>query len=292
VYLFTVLFPYIRVYLFDYGPAPQLPLRLSSLWRIPNAYANNAQIEILALSIDQDRSSFEDVIVIDQSADPMSGHKIRTFQYNQRVDQVRECGDCLGVKGNQLITQILTLLEARLRKNNRLDLLPYVNSLSGYRKLMSKGGENFLDIMFSQNEILKLRKEDPSSFEHVAEWLVNCVGVTEPVITLIVRNNSDKATAISKVSYIVDTTLVVLGGGRGPAVPEYTYRHSIPHAKGVHIRNLNPPFIVDARSIGIFSIALSYEGSGRGRTWLMRLRINTLDNQEATSERFQLILSK
>jgi hypothetical protein len=291
-YLTTVAFPYARVYLFDYGPAPQSPVKLSALRLIPLAHAGGPPIEIVALYVDEDRSSFEDVSELDQSAPPTSGKRIRTFQYNQRVDSARKRGDCVGVQGDQPIQRVLPLLAARLRAKNLHDLAPYVESLSGYRRLMSAGGEKFLDVLFTQEEVSRLRTDDPTNFAQVAAWLVDCVGVTEPILTLIIRNNTNAATVISKSSYLVDQIVVVLGGAKGPAVPEYTYRHAIPHAVGVPVRQLNPPFIVDAHSVGTFSVALNHEGSGPGRTWLMRIRIGTVDGPEATSERFQLILSK
>ena len=290
-YLISISFPYLRVYYFDYGPAPQSPIKLSAMSLFPTVHSVNPPLEILALYVDEDRCSFEEVSEFDQS-EPLSGKKIRTFQYNQRVDNARKRGDCVGVQGNRPIQRVLPLLEARLKTKKLRELAPYVESLSGYRRLMSAGGDKFLKVIFTEEEVLRLRSENPTKFKHVAEWLVDCVGVTEPILTIIVRNNTNATTVINKISYLVDHTAVVLGGSGGPAVPQYTYRHAIPHAAGVHIRQLNPPFIVEAGSVGTFSLALSYENSGRGRTWLMQIRIGTVDSKEATSEIFQLILSK
>ncbi len=292
-YLLLLFLPYARVYLMDHGPAPRPLIDLSQLITLaPTAFAAQApSMEVLGVYLDKDRCSFDETEGVDLS-DPLSGDKVKTFQYNQRVDGARVRGACLSAEGDRVIERVLPLLKKRLFSKGMGSLSLYVESLEGYRRLMSAGGSNFLKIVFSKDELASIRSQDEVAFKNIVKWLVECVGVTEPIVTIVIRNNTGNAIVIDKAIYLVDSAEIALGGSAGALVPDYTYRHSIPHRAGDHLRKLSPLFKIEANTVGALALALRYDGKGAGRTWLMRIRVETTEGTQATTERFQLIMSK
>jgi hypothetical protein len=234
-------------------------------------------------------SSFEERMEPDFSKEQ---GRIRTIAYNHRVETARTSGRCIGVDGERPIKSVLPLLDERLNRLGRSDLRPYVRDIASYRQMMSRGGSTFLDVTFTQVELSRMRTADPAGFSVVANWLVKCVGVRHPVITVLLRNNSAKSIVLSEVHYLVEKAFVTLGAAAAAVTPAHTYDHVLPHKEGEHRRRLIPPFMLEPEAIGAFSLVLRPDAEGPGLTWAMQLAVADTDGNRAVAERFQLIMTK
>jgi hypothetical protein len=158
--------------------------------------------------------------------------------------------------------------------------------------MMSRGGSIFLDITFTQVELSRMRKDDPAGFSAVANWLVKCVGVRHPVITVLLRNNSANTIVLSEVRYLVEKAFTTLGAAAAAVTPAQTYDHVLPHKEGEHRRRLIPPFMLEAGAVGAFNLVLRPEAEAPGLTWTMRIAVIDTEGNQAVTERFQLIMTK
>jgi hypothetical protein len=245
--------------------------------------------EIVRFYPDDQLSSFEEVMEPDFAKEQGS---IRTIVYNPRLESARKSGRCIGVDGEKPIKSVLPLLDERLKRLGREDLRPHVRDIASYRQMMSTGGLTFLDIAFTEVELSRMRFADPANFEAVVSWVVRCVGVRHPVITVLLRNNSGKTIVLSEIHYLVEKAFITQGAAAAAVTPVHTYNHVLPHRDGEHHRPLNPPFMLETGAVGAFSLVLRPDTEGPGLTWTMRLAVSDTDGNRAVTERFQLIMSK
>jgi hypothetical protein len=291
LYLIVVLYPYAKMWWLDRGPAPNPGTGLTSSFplEISSAYGAQPLFEIIQFYPDDQLSSFEEVL----EPDFAKGEGfIRTISYNHRVETARKAGRCTGVDGERPIKAVLPLLAERLDRLGRTDLRPYVRDTAGYRQMMSRGGSSFLDVTFTQVELSRMRTADPAGFSAVANWLVKCIGVRHPVITVVLRNNSTSRIVLSEVRYLVEKAFVTLGASAAAVTPVQVYDHVLPHTEGEHSQRLNPPFMLEAGAVGAFNLVLRPETEGPGLAWTMRLAVSDTDGNIAVTDRFQLIMTK
>jgi hypothetical protein len=275
----------------DSGPAPNPGTGLTSSFPavVSYAYAAEPGFEIIQFYPDDQLSSFEEVMEPDFAK---GQGRIRTIAYNHRVETARKSGRCTGVDGERPIKSVLPLLDERLNRVGRSDLRPYVQDIASYRQMMSRGGSTFLDVTFTQVELSRMRTADPAGFLVAANWLVKCVGVRHPVITVLLRNNSTKTIVLSEVHYLVEKAFVTLGAAAAAITPAQTYDHVLPHKEGKHRQRLIPPFMLEAGAVGALNLVLRPDAEGPGLTWTMRIAVADTNGNQAVTERFQLIMTK
>jgi hypothetical protein len=290
LYLVVILYPHAMMW-FDRGPAPNPRTRLSSSFPavVSPAHAAESGFEIIQFYPDDQLSSFEEVMSTDFSK---GQGLIRSFEYNRLVEQARMSGRCVGVEGERPIKSVLPLLDERLKRMGQVDLLPYVRDIASYKQMMSRGGSTFLKVTFTEVELSRMRIADPAGFKVAANWLVNCVGVEDPVITVVLRNNSAKTIVLSEVHYLVEKAFVTLGGYPAAITPAQAYDHVLPHKEGDHRRRLNPPFKLEGKTVGSLNLVLRPDVEGPGLSWTMRIAVLDTDGNRDVTERFQLIMSK
>lgn len=289
LYLAIVLYPYASIWWIDHGPAPNPRTDLGFLLLSSPAYARENVIEIVQFYPDEELSSFEDVMEPDFAR---GSGRIRTIAYNKRVETARQNGGCTGVEGDKPILAVLPLLDERLKRAGRGNLRPYVSGIDGYKRMMRHGGTAFLDVTFTELELGRMRTSDPAAYAVATTWLVQCVGVRHPMITLVLRNRSKRSIVISEIQYVVEKAFVTLGADAAAVTPSHKYVHILPHKDGTHRRPLRPPFKLDAGAVGAFSVLLRPDKEGPGLTWAMQMAVVDTDGERALTERFQLIMSK
>ncbi len=292
LFAFVGVYPEIRHRWLDEGPAKKPGV--SPVGAIPPDVvyaASNLRFAIERIYVNDGLSSFEEVSEFDFSGGRVD-RKIRTFAYNDRVKAAREGGRCISAEGDRPIVNVLPLLQERAQRTNHPDLRSLVENVESYRRMMSRAGDRFSEVLFTQIEIDRMRQSDPAAFKIVARWLVDCVGMQNPVLTIEVRNLSSEPVLLTDIYYVVEDAGTVLGGNTGPLTPAYTYDHILPHVRGTHRRSLVPPFSVAAHSLGAFNVVVRSDRKGAGQTWLLRLRIRDSAGGEASTEKFQLIMSK
>jgi hypothetical protein len=292
LFAFLAIYPEARNRWFDEGPAKNPNLSPVGSMSVGVAYAaSSSPFAIERVYINDELSSFEETSGY-QLGKKRFGSKIRTFAYNERVKAARENGRCISAEGDRQIVNVLPLLQERIQRLNRPDLKRLVADVNSYRAMMSRSGGHFSEVVFTQLEINRMRQSDPEAFEIVSRWLVDCVGVQNPVLTIEVRNLSSKVVLLTELHYLVDDAYTVLGGESGPLTPAYTYDHTLPHAPGSHRRPLVPSFSLAPQSLGAFNVVIRAAQKGAGQAWVLRLRLVDSRGNQETSPPFQLIMSK
>jgi hypothetical protein len=292
LFAFVGVYPEIRTRWLDQGPAKSPDLSPAGAIHGDSAYAaTTTPFVIERIYVNDELSSFEETSGYEFSRGRVKD-PIRTFAYNERVKAARESGRCISAEGNRLIVNVLPLLQERAQRMNRQDLRSLVDDVDSYRRMMSRGADRFSQLLFTQIEIDRMRQTDPAAFKIVSQWLVDCVGVQNPVLTIEVRNLSSESVLLTALHYAVEDADIVLGGEAGPLTPAYTYDHVLPHARGVHRRPLVPAFSLKPRSLGAFNVVVRPADRGAGQAWVLRIRLRDNGGNEASSDRFQLIMSK
>jgi hypothetical protein len=218
--------------------------------------------------------------------------QFRTFAYNQDVNLAFKKGCCVGLYGNQPITKVLPLLSRRLDNIHRPDLKEYIKTSDDLSRVIVSRGDIFNQIMFTDSEIQELKKTDSSGYIAVRNWLVNCIGIKNPVITFTLKNSSDQDIIISKVVYDVTAVGQVKGGASGPLYPIITYDHYLEHHAGIQERKLNPAIQLAGEGLVSFNIRLIPVDKSSGLCWVLRVRIYDSRGNFQTTEPVQLIMSK
>jgi hypothetical protein len=215
-----------------------------------------------------------------------------SMRTGSRTSSASSCCLRRSADGDRPIINVLPLLKERLEKINRHDLIDLVNDVSSYRRMMSQAGDRFSTIIFTQVDVDRMRESDPAAFRIVTRWLVDCVGVQNPVLTIEVRNLSSESILITSINYLVHAAYIVLGGEAGPLTPAYTYTHTLPHKQGAYRRPLVPAFSIAPNGLGAFNVVVRSADAGAGQAWILQLRIVGSNGSEALSDEFQLIMSK
>ncbi len=201
-------------------------------------------------------------------------------------------GQCFGVQGDEPALKVLPILRERLDKIGKSNLKLYIPSVDGLSRIIRERGDIFQQVMFSSSELQSLKQSNPAQYEVVKDWILNCIGVKQPVIMFTLLNKTNNDLLINKVAYIVSETGQVKGGESGPLYPLITYNHVLQHKKGIQNKNLNPVLLLKAKDRVTFNIRLISASQESGLTWVMKVRLYDSVNSFSETESFQLIMSK
>src|SRR5690606_11907537 len=120
-----------------------------------------------------------------------------------------------------------------LAQSSRPELREYLDSPTALGRLARERGDIFVKIVPSSEELAVLKQKSPEDYAVLKKWILNCVGVYQPVFTATLTNAGDTALSIVEVQYDVERVGQVLGAGPSGAVwPELTYDHTIAHSNG------------------------------------------------------------
>ena len=207
------------------SPAPKPdPWRPSHLWHlgsllllvlllmVPIARADTKDVfKIAGFYIDDKRCSYYE----DFEEGCVDSQKYRTFRYNQDVRYAFDRGECNGVTGNQPITNLIPLLKKRVERLGRRDLEEYFNTQEKFSRLMTQKGDLFKKIMFTDDEIDRMKSDDVISYGIIKEWLVSCVGVIQPVLTFNIQNTTNQDILITRIVYDVSAVCGFISSATG-----------------------------------------------------------------------------
>jgi hypothetical protein len=224
-------------------------------------------------------------------AQPGTRH-YRTFSYDLDVQAAFKMGQCSGVTGNRPIENVLPLIKEYLRQNNRVSLIRYIESTEDLSRVIRQRGDIFSKIMFTGSYLQEMKDKSRPDYNKVKEWLLSCVGIQNPVVTVVVGSSSDKPLILNKIIYQVLDVGTVLGGVSGPLYPEITYDHVIKHEKGDQDFALRPPFMIGPRETASFNLRIISGSDGHGLGWLLRIRVEDTEGNYSATEPFQIIMQK
>ncbi|OXB20037.1 hypothetical protein B0A80_19385 [Flavobacterium tructae] len=216
----------------------------------------------------------------------------RTFSYNQDVNVAFKKGNCTGLDGNKPLGKVLPLLQKRLDAVNRNDLKQYIKTVNDLSRIIATRGDIFEQIMFTDQDIIKMKKNDPENYSIVRDWLVKCIGVKSPVVSFVLRNLKKKDIIISKVEYEILEVGQVLGGEGGPLYPIITYNYILRHSIGKQVQVLNPPFKLASNALDSFNIRLIPASKTPGQAWILKIKIYDTEGNSQVTDVFQIIMSK
>lgn len=260
---------------------------LSRLTGVVRAQAGTNPLRIDSFYLNEDYCSFEMTVQLRPGRRPY-----KTYSVKQDVYLAFRRGQCVGMRGDRPQEDVLPLIRRRLETSGRKDLLPYLRFRS-LGRLAQERADIFRQILFSPAELDTMKASSPADYKTVKEWLLNCVGVYQPVFTLVVRNTGKDPLTLNKVIYRVLEADRVLGvGPEGFLFPELTYDHALDWRKGDQERPLNPAIILRPGQTKAFNVRLLAKDPPAGASWLMRIRVLDSLGNFADTEVFELVLNK
>jgi hypothetical protein len=216
----------------------------------------------------------------------------RTFEFNSAVNEALSRGKCFGARGERPVRDAWRLLRHQMEQRGQRQDLPYLEKPEDLSRLLRTRGDVVERLMFTDAELRALRKNSEEDFRAVLEWLVNCVGVHQPVLTFVIRSHSAEPILLTKIVYDVQQVGEVRGADSGPLYPIAVFDHEIRHEVGQQAHALNPALQIEPHDRITFSVRLYPSEWEPGLAWLMRIRILDSTGAVADTEPFQLIMSK
>ncbi len=259
----------------------------------PAYAANTPPLEILDVAIDQERSTFI------LSRDDMSIHAERenrtriSIDFDREMPTVFSSASCRGIGGEAPIEDALPVWQTILKDRGRADLAQKISDYAGYRNLIQHGGDHgFFDARPTVAELITLNKSKPELYSIILHWLVECVGVAEPVLIWTLKNNTNKDMTVSAVDYNVIDIGQVMGGGPDTIEPIDVQPHVLVHATGTQRQNVFPRVILHPGNIAEIRIYYQLENSAPGYTWLVQPTFRTLEGVSAQGPELKIFAAK
>jgi len=293
IFLFSVSWKYYELHIRKTKPAEQPSINLSETEsRYPIIFFASTQsqvdpgFQIEEMYINEKLCSFMETQEI------IGSKKYRQFIFNNKLHDAFLQGKCFGVYGDEPAKKALPILRERLDKMSKSSLKAYINSVQDLSRIIRERGDIFNQIMFSNEELETLKTSNLQQYEVIKDWILNCIGVNQPVITFTLKSTSDEDLLINKVIYDVSFVFQVMGGESGPLYPVITYSHVLNHKKGLQKYQLIPPLTLKAHDRVSFNIRLISSSSESGLGWTLKVRFYDVTGRNVETEPFELIMSK
>jgi hypothetical protein len=137
-----------------------------------------------------------------------------------------------------------------------------------------------------------MKEHAADDYAAIKGWILACVGVYQPVFTVVISNSGREQTNIVQVQYDVKQLGQVLGGGPGgPVWPEITFDHELAYRLGVQSFPLKPIVNIPAGNTKAFNLRLSTPATDLGLGWYLSVRIVDAKGNAVTTDPFQLYLN-
>jgi hypothetical protein len=218
--------------------------------------------------------------------------RTRTFAFDMSVNEAFRRGGCIGPTGEKPIEGVLPLLRARIERLGLSNLARYIEKPRDLSRVTRERGDIFEKIIFTSEEVLAMKAAAPTDYQKVKSWLLDCVGVAQPVFTLVVRNSGKDSVLLQAVEYNVVEVGQVRGSVTGPIYPEITYDHPLKHQKGTQRHQLKPPLNIAPGTTTSFNLRLIPTSEEPGLAWFMSIKVIGSQGDSLETDRFQLIMSK
>jgi hypothetical protein len=254
----------------------------------PARKPSSGRLVLESFGLDEDSSSFMET----QSSTFGSDKKHRTFEYDNTVTEALRKGECVGPRGNRPMQEVVPLLRARLEKTDHRELQRYIETPEDLSRVMRDRGDLFEKIMFTPADLESLQQSAPGDYRIVREWLLGCIGLQQPVLTLRLHNNGADPLLLTHVVYHVSEVGQYMGGVTGPVIPLHTYNHTLKHEVGDQTFPLQPPFQIAAQDRGSFNLRLFSASQQSGLFWFLQIEVLTADGESVTTEPIEIVMSK
>jgi hypothetical protein len=288
LFVFAVSATYYEHHVRVTGPAARPTIELSAFSLITAAHAAQPQLALTSFYLNEDLSSFE------ARQEPLfsAGKTVTTYAVVIEVQDALKQGKCTGVEGEQPMIAAGSVIKNWLDESNRPELKEYLDSPTALGRLARERGDIFAKIVPSSEELAAIKDKSPKNYAVLKKWILNCVGVYQPVFTATLANTGNKATSIVEVQYDVERVGQVKGAGPSGAIwPELTYDHTLVHSKGIQRFALKPVFLIAAGETKAFNLRLHTKDPRPGLCWYLRVKFVDATGNSVTSERFQLFLN-
>jgi hypothetical protein len=177
---------------------------------IPSAFAEAAPVglEVVDFSVDESRSSFS----IEERIDPDTGRKQPVVNFRQIMNSLFSAATCDDFDPEAPIKAALPVWRELLNKRGHGGA-EKITDYRSYKRLMQNGGpDSFRELAPTRLELLELSRTDSAKFDAIMHWLVQCVGLGDPVIIWTLKNNSAEPVIVNAVEYDVMDVGQVLSG--------------------------------------------------------------------------------
>jgi hypothetical protein len=184
--------------------------------------------------------------------------------------------------GEQPIEDALPVWRSLLEKRGRHDLAQRLTDYNGYKTLIQKGGPDaFNAARPNLAEMVDLNKNKPEWYELLMRWMVECVGIADPVVIWTLRNSTTTPLTLSSVDYNVLDVSQVRGGGQETIEPIDVAPHDLDHFKGVQSRLIIPRIKIPPGDEAMVRIRYRMDTTESGYTWLIQPTFRTLEGINA-----------
>jgi len=253
----------------------------------------NSPFKIEEFYLNQELCSYNEIYDINFfSGNTKEKKGIKTFSLDTDVKIAFSRGECIGNDGGRALEKVLPLLQEKVKKQGKPDLLEYIKTAKDLSRVIAERGDLFKQIMFSEVELAEMKKERPAAYRIVQEWLVKCIGIYEPVFTFVLKNITRNKITISKIEFEVFKVGFIEGGETGPLYPIFTYNHFLEFKKGIQSQILHPPIAINGLDNTAFNIRIIPVSKEIGQAFSMRMKIIDSEGHQQNTETFQLVLSK
>jgi hypothetical protein len=206
------------------------------------------------------------------------------------VSPAFERADCIGPRGKSYIRNVLPILKGQFAARGLNSRSYLVDDYDGYKKLIAAHGNIFKEIFFTEGELEQFASTEPVKYETVRDYLVNCIGVADPVLTFLVRNSGDVDILLVDLVYHVSDVFDTAGISPELLQPILTDNHSIPYAKGDFKRYLKSPIRVPSKAEARFDIRLFSENRPGTHGWVLQISVEGDAGRVVTTEPFAILL--
>ncbi|NTW87616.1 MAG: hypothetical protein HGB26_00480 [Desulfobulbaceae bacterium] len=288
LFIFSVSFTYYDRRYRVTVPAKPPEIHLTWLLGVSSASASQQTLKLTSFYLNEDLCSFE------ERKEPLfaAGPIVKTFSVNHDVRAAFKNGTCAGVDGDRPMIAAGSAIRKWIAKTERSNLLGYLEEPKALGRLAKKRGDIFEKIIPSSDELAIIKQQNPPDYEVIKKWILNCVGVYQPVFTVTLTNSGKQAIDITEVQYDIKEVGEVRGPGPGgPVWPELTFDHTLVHSKGVQAFPLKPVFNIPAGSTKAFNLRLHTIDQSPGLGWYLRIKFLDSRGNIATTERFQIFLN-
>ncbi len=265
---------------------PEIPLTEV----VPAIWSTEPQqsLRLISFYLNEDLCSFE------KSKAPLfaNGPSVTTFAINREVVDAFKRGTCTGVDGERPMVAAGSAIRKWLATTDRASLVEYLSDPMALGRLARERGDVFKKILPSAAELSSIKRSAPDDYEVIKHWLLNCVGIYQPVFTAALTNAGTGSINIVRVQYEVKLIGQVKGGEPGgPVWPEVTYDHTISHIVGTQTFDLQPVFNIPEGSTKALNLRLHSVNKQPGLGWYLRIRFVDSNNHSAATDLFQLFLN-
>lgn len=266
-------------------PATPPEVRLPGMVLFPTVLAANNVLHLDSFYINQELSSFK----LTRDHKFGFGPMVDGYVVDRDVYEAFKRGSCISIEGDKPPEAATTVLNAFWSKSGRGDLAAYLNKPDSLGRLIRERGDVFAQVIPTLEQ---LKGMSPSDYSIVKAWLHDCVGLYNPVFTLVISNGSDKDVILTKIVFHVLEVGQILGGFGGPIYPDTVYDCELKWAQGDQEQVLAPPRSLPARGFTSFNVRLHPDSKKHGISWWMNIEVQDSLGDGVKTPNFDLVMNK